>query len=112
MKINKKWLFKTTEELVEFVKGFEEQQGKTLYVNYFKLVAVLRERKENRTVNQESDRYLERELGTIDSITDMKRAENIQRPIETKWMIGKPTTMTNKQKGETNEVSREKSSKT
>jgi hypothetical protein len=99
MKINKKWLFKTTEELVEFVKGFEEQQGKTLYVNYFKLVAVLRERKENRTVNQESDRYLERELGTIDSITDMKRAENIQRPIETKWMIGKPTTMANKQKG-------------
>ena len=89
-----KWLFKTTEELAEFVKEFEEQQGKTLDVNYFKLVAVLRERKENRTADQESDRYLERELGTIDSITDMKRAENIQRPIETKWMIGKPTTMT------------------
>jgi len=95
-----KWLFNTTEKLVEFVKGFEEQQGKTLDVNYFKLIAVLRDKPKNRTVDQESDKYLDRELGTIDSITDMKRAENIQRPVETKWMIGKPTTMTNKQKGD------------
>ena len=99
MKTNKellktKWLFNTTEKLVEFVKGFEEQQGKTLDVNYFKLVAVLRDKKENRTVDQESDKYIDRELGTIDSITDMKRAENIQRPIETRWMTRKPTTMT------------------
>ncbi len=89
-----KWLFNTTEELTEFVKGFEEQQGKTLDVNYFKLVAVLRDKKENRTVDQETDKYIDRELGTIDSITDMKRAENTQRPVETKWMIQKPTTMT------------------
>ena len=52
-----KWLFKTTEELAEFVKGFEEQQGKTLVYSYFKLTAVLRDKKENRTVDQESDRY-------------------------------------------------------
>ncbi len=94
MKINKKWLFNTTEKLVEFVKGFEEQQGKTLDVNYFKLVAVLRDKPKNRTVDQESDKYLDRELGTIDSITDMKRAENTQRPVESKWMIQKPKTMT------------------
>ena len=94
MKIDRKWLFKTTEELVEFVNKFEGQQGKTLDVNYFKLVAVLRDRKENRTVDQESDKYIDRELGTIDSITDMKRAENTQRPAESKWMLQKPTTMT------------------
>ena len=89
-----KWLFNTTEKLVEFVKEFKERQGKTLDVDYFKLTVVLRAKRENRTVDQESDKYLDRELGTIDSITDMKRAENTQRPIETKWMIGKPTTMT------------------
>ena len=92
-------IFKTTEELTEFVKEFKERQGKTLDVDYFKLTVVLRTKHENRTVDQESDTYVERELGTIDSITDMKRAENTQRPIETKWMIGKPTTMANKQKG-------------
>ena len=99
MKTNKellktKWLFNTTEELTEFVKGFEERQGKTLDVDYFKLTVVLRAKHENRTVDQESDKYIDRELGTIDSITDMKRAENTQRPVESKWMIQKPTTMT------------------
>ena len=93
-------IFKTTEELTKFVKEFEERQGKTLDVDYFKLTVVLRTRHENRTVDQESDKYIDRELGTMDSITDMKRAEHMQRPIETKWMIGKPITMTNKQKGE------------
>jgi len=89
-----KWLFNTTKELVEFVKGFEERQDKTLDVNYFKLIAVLRDKPKNRTIDQESDNYIDRELGTIDSITDMKRAENTQRPVESKWMIQKPTTMT------------------
>jgi len=99
-------IFKTTEELTEFVKEFKERQGKTLDVDYFKLTVVLRAKRENRTVDQETDKYTDRELGTIDSITDMKRAENTQRPVESKWMIQKPTTMTvNKQKGETNEVS-------
>ena len=88
------WVFETAEELAEFVKGFKERQGKTLDVDYFKLTVVLRTKHENRTVDQESDTYVERELGTIDSITDMKRAENTQRPIETRWMITKPTTMT------------------
>ena len=99
-------IFKTTEELTEFVKEFKERQGKTLDVDYFKLTVVLRVKRENRTVDQESDKYIDRELGTIDSITDMKRAENTQRPIETKWMLQQPKTMTvKKQKGETNEVS-------
>jgi hypothetical protein len=89
-------IFKTTEELTEFIKEFKERKDKTLDIDYFKLTVVLRARRENRTVNQESDVYIDRELGTIDAITDMKRAENTQRPIETKWMIGKPTTMTKK----------------
>jgi len=96
MKIHRKWSFKTTKELVEFVKGFEEQQDKTLDVNYFKLIAVLRNKPKNRTVDQESDKYIDRELGTIDSITDIKRAENIQHPSETKWMIHKARTMIKK----------------
>ena len=94
--IHRKWSFETTKKLVEFVKGFEEQQGKTLYVNYFKLIAVLRDKPKNRTVDQESDKYIDRELGTIDSITDIKRAENIQHPSETKWMIHKARTMIKK----------------
>ena len=87
-------IFKTTEELTEFIKGVEEKQGKTLDVDYFKLTVALRTKHENRTVDQESDKYIDRELGSIDSITDMKRAENTQRPVESKWMIQKPTTMT------------------
>ena len=51
MKIHRKWSFKTTKELVEFVKGFEEQQDKTLDVNYFKLIAVLRDKPKNRTID-------------------------------------------------------------
>ena len=94
--INRKWSFKTTKELVEFVKGFEEQQDKTLDVNYFKLIAVLRDKPKNRTIDQESDNYIDRELGTIDSITDMKRTENMQHPAETKWMIHKARTMIKK----------------
>jgi hypothetical protein len=94
--IDRKWSFKTTKELVKFVKKFKEQQDKILDVNYLKLVAVLRDRRKNRTVNQESDKYIDKELGTIDSITDMKKAENIQRPFETKWMIYKARTMIKK----------------
>ena len=88
--------FKTVKELVDFVKEFKDKDGKTLDVNYFKLTVALRTRRENRTVDKESNKYIDRELGTIDSITDMKRAENIQRPVETKWMIQKSTTMINK----------------
>ena len=96
MKAKILWSFKTTKELVEFVKEFKEQQGKTLDVDYFKLVAVLRNRQENRIVDQESDKYIDKELGTIDSITDMKRAENIQHPSESKWMTRKERTMIKK----------------
>ena len=99
MKAKISWSFKTTKELVEFVKEFKEQQGKTLDVDYFKLVAVLRNRRENRTIDQESDKYIDKELGTIDSITDMKRTENTQHPAETKWMIRKTRTMIKKEKG-------------
>ena len=70
-----KWLFNTTEKLVEFVNGFEEQQGKTLDVNYFKLVAVLRDKRENRTIDQESDKYIDRELVAIDYIKDIKESK-------------------------------------
>ena len=91
-----KWLFKTTEELAEFVKGFEEQQGKTLEVNYFRLTAVLRDRKENRTVDQESDRYIDREMGTRDAITDLKLAESRRHRNNTAWMIKQPTIITEK----------------
>ena len=94
-------VFKTAKELIEFMKEFEEKWAdddlyvnKTVDVNYSKLTVTLRPRNKNRTVDQETDKYIDRELGTIDSITDMKRAENTQRPVETKWMIQKPTTMT------------------
>ena len=91
-----KWLFKTTEELAEFVKGFEEQQGKTLEVSYFKLTAVLRGKKENRTVDQESDRYIDREMGTRDTITEMKMAESRRHRNDTAWMIKQPIIKTEK----------------
>ncbi len=91
-----KWLFKTTEELAEFVKGFKEQQGKTLEVSYFKLTAVLRDRKENRTVDQESDMYSDREMGTRDAITEMKMAESRRHRNDTAWMIKQPTIITEK----------------
>ena len=91
-----KWLFKTVEELVEFVNEFKEQQGKTLEVNYFRLTAVLRDRKENRTVDQESDRYIDREIGTRDAITEMKIAESRRHRNDTAWMIKQPTIITEK----------------
>jgi len=91
-----KWLFKTADELVEFVKGFEEQQGKTLEVSYFKLTAVLRDRKENRTVDQESDMYNDREIGSRDCITDLKLAESRRHPNDTAWMMKQPTIITEK----------------
>ena len=84
------WLFKTTEELLEFVKEFKEQQGKTLEVSYFKLTAVLRDRKENRTVDQESDKYIDREIGTRDSMTELKMAESRRHPSDTAWMMKEP----------------------
>ena len=89
-------VFETAEELTEFVKGFEEQQGKTLEVSYFKLTAVLRDRKENRTVDQESDKYIDREIGTRDTITDLKLAESRRHPNDTAWMIKQPTMITEK----------------
>ena len=88
------WVFETAKELAEFVKGFEEQQGKTLDVSYFKLTAVLRHRKENRTVDQESDKYVYREITGQDSLTVMKLTEIKQHPNDTKWMLKKETTMT------------------
>ena len=91
-----KWLFKTTEELTEFVKEFEEQQGKTLDVSYFKLTAVLRDKKENRTVDQESDKYIDREIGTRDAITEMKMAESRRHRNDTAWMIKQPIMITEK----------------
>ena len=83
--------FETAEELAEFVKGFEEQQGKTLDVSYFTLTAVLRDKKENRTVDQESDKYIDREIGSRDTITEMKMAESRQHRNNPAWWMMKPT---------------------
>jgi len=83
--------FETTEELAEFVKGFEAQQGKTLVYSYFSLTAVLRDRKENRTVDQESDKYIDREIGSRDAITEMKMAESRQHRNSPAWWMMKPT---------------------
>jgi len=88
-------VFKTAEELAEFVKGFEAQQGKTLVYSYFSLTAELRDRKENRTVDQESDRYIDREIGSRDTITEMKMAESRRNP-DTAWMMKQPTIITEK----------------
>ena len=91
-------VFKTVEDLIEFVKEFEKKwsnnslySDKELKINYCKLIVELKTKQKNRTVGQESDKYIGKELGSIDSITDMKRAENIQHPSETKWMLRIPT---------------------
>ena len=91
-----KWLFKTTEELAEFVKGFEVPQDKTLVYSYYSLTAVLRDKKKNRTVDQESDRYIDREMGTRDTITEMKMAESKRHRNDTAWRIKQPTIKTEK----------------
>ena len=98
-----KWLFNTTEKLVEFVKGFEEQQGKTLDVNYFRLVAVLRN-KQNRKLENESDKYTDREVAGQDSLTVMKIAEKRQHPSSTSWMLKIPTITVINKKGNKNET--------
>ena len=89
-------VFETAEELADFVKGFEAQQGKTLVYSYFSLTAALRDRKENRTVDQESDRYNEREIGVWDTITEMKLAESRRHRNSTAWMMKQPTIITEK----------------
>ena len=89
-------VFKTAEELAEFVKRFEAQQGKTLVYSYFSLTAELRDRKENRTVDQESDKYIDREIGTRDAITEMKMAESRRHRNDTAWMMKQPTIITEK----------------
>ena len=89
-------VFKTAEELAEFVKRFEVQQGKTLVYSYFSLTAELRDRKENRTVDQESDKYIDREIGTRDAITEMKMAESRRHRNDTAWMMKQPTIITEK----------------
>ena len=89
-------VFKTVEELVEFIREFEEQLDKTLDIDYFKLTTVLRPRQKNRSLENESDTYLYREIGASDSLSLMKRAERAQRPNDTVWMLIKPITGTMK----------------
>ena len=84
-------VFKTTEELAEFVKGFEVPQDKTLVYSYFSLTAALKDRKGNRTVDQESDKYIDREIGSRDTITEMKMAESRQHRNNPAWWMMKPT---------------------
>ena len=89
-------VFKTAEELAEFVKGFEVPQDKTLVYSYSSLTAALRNKKGNRTVDQESDKYIDREMGTRDAITEMKMAESRRHRNDTAWMIKQPTIITEK----------------
>ena len=89
-------IFKTAKELVEFVKEFEERPDKTLDISYFKLTVVLRTKQENRSIDQESDKYIDREIGTRDTITEMKMAESRRHRNDTAWMIKKPTIITEK----------------
>ena len=84
-------VFKTAEELAEFVKGFEVPQDKTLVYSYFSLTAALKDRKGNRTVDQESDKYIDREIGSRDTITEMKMAESRQHRNNPAWWMMKPT---------------------
>ena len=88
--------FETVEELMEFVKGFEVPGDKTLVYSYYSLTATLRDKKGNRTVDQESDRYIDTELGSRDCITDLKLAESRRHPNNTAWMMKIPTIITEK----------------
>ena len=88
--------FETVEELMEFVKGFEVPEDKTLVYSYYSLTAALRDKKGNRTVKQESDKYIDREIGTRDAITEMKIAESRRHRNDTAWMIKQPTIITEK----------------
>jgi|TARA_Y100000296_G_C4967030_1_gene153914 hypothetical protein len=86
-------IFKTAKELVEFVREFEERPDKTLDISYFKLTVVLRTKQENRSIDQESDKYTYRDMGGQDSFSLMKSAEKNQRPSDTKWMLRVPITI-------------------
>ena len=88
-----KWIFKTVYDLAEFVKKFEEQSGKVLYVSYANLTAVLKDRPENRKFENESAIYIYKDdgIGTSDSLSEIKRAETNQYPSETNWMLRIPT---------------------
>ena len=88
--------FETVEELMEFVKGFEVPEDKTLVYSYYSLTATLRNKKGNRTVDQESDKYIDREIGTRDAITEMKMAESRRHGNDTAWMMKQPTIITEK----------------
>ena len=88
--------FETAEELAEFVKGFEVPEDKLLEVSYYELTAVLRKSIGNRTSDQESDKYIDREIGTRDTITEMKMAESRRHRNDTAWMIKKPIMITEK----------------
>ena len=96
MKIN---TFKTVEELLTFVKEFEEKWaendlylGKTIDINYFKLTVTLRKKQKNRKVDSESITYFYRDIGTNDSLQLMRLTEKNQYPSDTKWMIKIPIT--------------------
>ena len=95
----KKWLFGTVEELLEFVKGFKENPSEYIDVSYFKLTAVLRP-KQNRKLENESDKYFYRDIGVQDSLSLMKITEKNQRPSDTAWMLKKSITMTKEKKGD------------
>ena len=86
-------VFKTVEEIFEFVKEFEEKyaedslyEGKTIDINYFKLTVTLRKKQKNRKVENESTTYYYRDIGANDSLQLMRYTEKNQHPSDTKWM--------------------------
>ena len=101
---NKKWSFSTVEGLLKFIKELEENPAKVLDVDYFRLTAVLRN-KQNRKLENESDKYIDREIAGQDSLAVMKIAEKKQHPSSTSWMLKIPTITVINKKGVKNETS-------
>mgnify|MGYP003151898481 CR=1 FL=1 len=90
-------LFETVDELIEFIKEFEEKwaddvlyEDKIIHADYFKLTATLRPKNKNRSIDQESDVYIYREIGSRDTLTDMKIAEQKHSRSDTAWMTRIP----------------------
>ena len=96
---NKKWSFSTVEGLLKFIKELEENPGEILNVDYFRLTAVLGN-KQNRKLENESDKYIDREIAGQDSLTAMRIAEKKQHPSSTLWMLKIPTITVINKKGE------------
>jgi len=98
-------VFKTVDELLEFIKEFEEKWikhdlylDKTIDINYFKLKVTLRKKQKNRRVENESITYFYRDIAINDSLSLMRMAEKAQHPKDVDWMRKIPISMTKERK--------------